>query len=277
MQGSPSCNRLAASTLLESCQTIDGSIRDAEDFLEDMRSVYAARLAMCEIVSAGSTVPQPCKSLDVSPGTNVHQTSGSKNIRRDQLGLCLQSLESKPQWWTSYSNSKQNAIVMCQAARVDIEKGKRAPRQFLSTANMVPDELINLYKSVVGTNADANAALSIAIKEAYDGLSKYALAVQMSKDRLMHDLEVSSAESQSFFEKLIKRMDTTVQLAISKIGSTVRAVESVAASLSEVSKSGRGRCGPKHSHLSLTCGRTFTKPTSIPRTWRKILEESFSR
>ena len=125
MQGSPSCNRLAASTLLDSCHTVDGSARNAEDSLEDIRSVYAAQLAICEIVSAGSAVPQTCKSLDASPGTNIHQTSGFTSIRRDQLGLCLQSLESKPQWWTSYSNSKQNAMVMCQAARVDIEKGER--------------------------------------------------------------------------------------------------------------------------------------------------------
>lgn len=125
LQGSPSCNRLAAYTLIESCQIVDDSTQNAEDSLEDMRSVYAAQLAMCEIVSAGSAVPQACKSLDVSPGVKIHQTSGFKQIRRDQLGLCLQSLESKPQWWTSYSNSRQNAMVMCQAARADIEKGKR--------------------------------------------------------------------------------------------------------------------------------------------------------
>ena len=120
MQGSPSCNRLAASTLLDSCHNIDGSIPTAEGSLEDMRSVYAAQLAICEIVSAGSAVPQPCKSLEV-----LEMNRGFKHIRRDQLGLCLQSLESKPQWWTSYSNSNQNAIVMCHAARVEIEKGKR--------------------------------------------------------------------------------------------------------------------------------------------------------
>ena len=125
MQSSPSCNRLATSTLLDSCQSVDGSSQNAEVSLEDVRSVYAAQLAMCEIVSAGSTVPQTCKSLASPLGTDVHQMSGFKSIRRDQLGLCLQSLESKPQWWTSYSNSKQNAMVMCQAARVDLEKGKR--------------------------------------------------------------------------------------------------------------------------------------------------------
>ena len=125
LQGSPSCNRIATSTLLDSCHSLDGTKKNAEDSLESVRSVYAAQLAICEIVSAGSTVPQTCKSLDTSSETNIHQIRGSNTIRREQLGLCLQSLESKPQWWTSYSNSKQNAMVMCQAARVDIEKGRR--------------------------------------------------------------------------------------------------------------------------------------------------------
>ncbi|KAF6230869.1 hypothetical protein HO173_010985 [Letharia columbiana] len=221
MQSSPSCNRLAASTLLDSCHTIDDWNRNAEDSLEDIRSVYAAQLAMCEIVSAGSAVPQACRSLDVSRGTNVQQTSGFKSIRSDQLGLCLQALESKPQWWTSYSNSKQNAMVMCQAARVDIEK----------------DELIKLHKSAVEINADANAALLRTAKEVNDGLnqlqSNFALAKQMFQDQLMHDIEVSSTKTESFFEKLVKGMDTAVQSTLSKMASTVRAMDLNAASLSE--------------------------------------------
>ena len=216
-----------------------------------MRSVYAAQLAMCEIVSAGSAVPQACKSLDVSPGVNIHQTSGFKYIRRDQLGLCLQSLESKPQWWTSYSNNRQNAMVICQAARVDIEKGKRPHIGVCIPLTYFPDELIKLHKSALETNADANAALSRATKEAHDGLNQlqtnFVLAKQLFQDQLMHDLEASSAKTQSVFEKLVKGVDTAVQLTLTKMGLTVRAMESDAASLSEVSQSGRSRCTPTRS------------------------------
>lgn len=242
MQRSPSCNRLAVSTLLDSCHTIDGSGQSAENSLEDVRSVYAAQLAICEIASAGSAVPQACKSLDVSPGTNIHQSSGFKSIRRDQLGLCLQSLESKPQWWTSYSNSKQNAMVMCQAARQDIERGK-CPCPILSSSNLALDEQIKLHKSLVETSADANAALSRAVKEAIDGYnqlrSNFALATQMFQDQLIHDLDVSSSKTQSTFERFIKGMETAVESTLSRIGLTVRAMESDAASVSEVSQSGR--------------------------------------
>lgn len=140
MNNAPSCNRLAASTLLESCQSIEGSTTGAESALDDVRSLYAARLAMCELVSAGSTIPSQCKPLQpLSAGSKQRgrksaeangngRPPGVTGIESRQLSQCLQSLESRPQWWTSYSNSRQNAMVMCQAVRADIEKGQSARR-----------------------------------------------------------------------------------------------------------------------------------------------------
>lgn len=135
MQASPSCNRLAASTLLNSCQNIEEPAQNIEATLDDVRSIYAAQLAMCEISSTGSAVPQECKSLQPEneplglQDSQIHSSEDNmrskidRNIGKRQLSRCLRSLESRPQWWTSYSNSRQNAMVMCQAARVDIEKG----------------------------------------------------------------------------------------------------------------------------------------------------------
>jgi hypothetical protein len=135
MQNAPSCNRLAASTLLDSCQSIEGSTAGGESFIEDIRSVYAVKLAVCEIVSAGSTVPSHCipfRSASAESrqrgrggaGANGRGKPPANDIESRHLSQCLQSLESRPQWWTSYSNSRQNAVVMCQAVRADIEKGK---------------------------------------------------------------------------------------------------------------------------------------------------------
>ena len=123
MQAAPSCNRLAASTLLDSCHSIDGSKHDAEASFENTRSIYAAQLAMCEIMSAESAIPQACEALTPALYSKRHKATSIKSIDKVQLSQCLQSLESRPQWWTSYSNSRQNAVVMCQAARLDIEKG----------------------------------------------------------------------------------------------------------------------------------------------------------
>ena len=136
VQKSPSCNRLATSTLLESCQKVDDSAPGTEENLEDVRSAYAARLALCEISSTGLAIPSDCRTL--MPADHLEGKSGLEwisgsvraksaafgNIGNRQLSQCLRSLESRPQWWTSYSNSRQNAVTICQAARVDIERGK---------------------------------------------------------------------------------------------------------------------------------------------------------
>ena len=119
METLPSCHRLSTATLLDSCQSIDGSKPDASGEIDDIRSIYAAQLAMCEISGAGSSNPSPCKAL-APKGDSKARRYPSK----DEISQCLQALESRPQWWTSYSNNKQNAIVICQAARVDIDKGK---------------------------------------------------------------------------------------------------------------------------------------------------------
>lgn len=133
MQASPSCNRLAALTLLNSCQTIEGSAHDHEGSLDDIKSTYAAQLAICEISITGLKIPQECEPLnlivDKDRIRSGHSSEGSakpgsgKKIRKRHLSQCVRSLESRPQWWTSYSNSRQNAVVMCQAARADIDKG----------------------------------------------------------------------------------------------------------------------------------------------------------
>lgn len=135
MQSSPSCNRVAAATLLNSCQSIEESTHDVEASLEDIRSIYAAQLAMCEISGAGLTIPHECRLLKtVNEPLGLRGSKGAPSegnvkfgiygsIGKRELSQCLQSLESRPQWWTSYSNSRQNAVVMCQAARVDIERG----------------------------------------------------------------------------------------------------------------------------------------------------------
>lgn len=143
MQSSPSCNRLATSTLLTSCQSIEGSNANTEGLLDDLKSIYAAQLAVCELTGAGSAIPQHCGSLMWSEtftgkrglrgilssrGETLHGNTRSRDIDQKRLNQCLKSLESRPQWWTSYSNSRQNAVVMCQAARIEIDKGLSASR-----------------------------------------------------------------------------------------------------------------------------------------------------
>ena len=149
LESSPSCNRLATSTLIKSCQSLGGSLETTgqesespEALLDNVKSIYAARLAVCELVEAGASVPAQCSPMtpkksarrqykfggylgrNGSPENGGGGAGGYSSVSPAQLSHCLKSLESKPQWWTSYSNGRQNAIVICQAVRIDIEKGE---------------------------------------------------------------------------------------------------------------------------------------------------------
>ena len=117
MQSAPTCNKLATSNLLSSCQSIEGSSPDRGSSLEGIKAAYAAQLALCELRNVGAEPPEQCRLVVFDNGT------ADLNLNSAELRDCLRSLESRPQWWTSYSNNIQNAVVMCRAARIEIEKG----------------------------------------------------------------------------------------------------------------------------------------------------------
>jgi len=142
MESSPTCNRLAALTLINSCKSLEPSSEDSkkkpDEVLDYVKSEYAARLAVCELIGATVTPPRECailipssnacvknrfKSLfqwhDEKPGDELCYPEAS----RSQFERCLRTLDSRAQWWISYSNARQNAVVMCQASRDAIEKG----------------------------------------------------------------------------------------------------------------------------------------------------------
>lgn len=130
LQTSPTCNRLAASDLITSCQLVESP--NSEALLEDLQSTYAAQLAICEISDVGLPIPSNCDTFALKVDRNKKKTlrKSQNNQRKSykiddkhQLSQCLQALESRPQHWTSYSNNRQNALIMCHAARIDIEKG----------------------------------------------------------------------------------------------------------------------------------------------------------
>ncbi|KAL8845408.1 MAG: hypothetical protein Q9176_000044 [Flavoplaca citrina] len=217
---SPSCHRLAAATLIRSCQSIDGSSLDPEESLEDVKSLYAAQRALCEIMDAGSKSPQDCRVFVPSHSaqssrkvtrTFTHAGSTTSKIK-GKLGLCLQALESRPQHWTSYSNNRQNAIVMCQAARIDIEK----------------DDLIRLHESLINTTSGASSALTqavVAVNKALLEQKRFATEIEQFQQQLMYDLELSKAQTQSYLRNFMSNVESAIQGTIKLFSEKMRRVE----------------------------------------------------
>lgn len=141
----PSCQKSAAQSLLNACSEIDhaSSMATGEGIdvmLEASKSVYAARLAICELGDADLFIPATCAHLKPMDAAQKHDglrfviynTFGKSNphkTQNDQAGLqqCLSSLSSNPIMWTSYSNARQNAVMMCHSMRAALDKGKYRP------------------------------------------------------------------------------------------------------------------------------------------------------
>ncbi|KAL9576094.1 MAG: hypothetical protein Q9212_007391, partial [Teloschistes hypoglaucus] len=245
LKASPSCHRLAASTLIHSCQTVDGSSTNSEGSLEDLKSVYAAQLAICEVTEAGSGPPRSCDAFLPKEQNRLSQTlnhgldqhKGLDSKLKSQLSICLQSLESRPQHWTSYSNNRQNAVIMCQAARIHVDK----------------DELIQLHQSMTKTASGADAALSRVVNAANEAMvrqEQFAKEVKRFQRQLMQDLEVSKSETQSFLQSLNKNVDLTFQGITKRLFARVEDVEREASKVQEALRSSTTEAEALQSNIS---------------------------
>lgn len=140
------CNKIATSMLMNSClQPAD----NGAPLLEALGTLYGTRLAVCELFNARADIPASCKPLVPTPEL-VTKATVKSFIRNGMLTdpslsfdaydsataaasqKCTKALYSKPQTWTSFSNSKQNSLAICQAMRVEIEKGQIAAISLIS-------------------------------------------------------------------------------------------------------------------------------------------------
>ncbi|KAL8948030.1 MAG: hypothetical protein Q9222_005746 [Ikaeria aurantiellina] len=244
MRASPSCNRLAAYTLIRSCQSVDGSTVDAEGSLEDRKSLYAAQLALCEIAEAGTKSPDNCRTfLPVSQSQTGQKASKIFNqqgllngMRKDRLGVCLKSLQSSPQHWTSYSNNRQNAVVMCQAARKDVDK----------------DDLIQTQKTMIDTASGATDVLGRAVNEANEAMLQqkaFGKEVEHLRQQVKQDLKATATETQSIIGTILKSLESAVQRSSEILLSKVRNIENQADEVEEALRTSVTRTGELRSNI----------------------------
>jgi hypothetical protein len=132
---------MAASHLMNECKMLehapDFAKNRPEVYLDNVKTEYAAKLAVCELLSAqplnNAVPPLHCDILVPSSRAcnkggwwSQAPTNTDKHCypehKEYQYSQCLKTLQSSPQYWTSFSNARQNAMVMCQASRDAIER-----------------------------------------------------------------------------------------------------------------------------------------------------------
>lgn len=235
MKSSPSCNRIAATRLVTSCQSVGGketSDPNTQESLDRIRSLYAARLAICELDGAGASAPAPCLPLTVSSPTtkpwfglsfkNKTPDISSDYIPKAIMEQCLKALESRPQWWTSYSNNRQNAMVICQAARIETEK----------------EELLNLHQSIVQSSVKLDDGLREALNNAAAQSARneaFVQAVQALQDKLIKDMEGLAPLLQRKVDGFLHDIELGVNKVTTSAATALGHVKNEAGSLGKVS------------------------------------------
>lgn len=141
----PSCQKLASAAILNSCSSLNhkstlSTDQGVDSMLEKAQSIYAARLAVCELIDVNAPIPDACNPFrptqrntrktgfrgyfnDNGPTDPIPYYKVYEDQTAQHLDLCASSLASKPQWWTSYSNARQNGLVMCYGMRAQVERG----------------------------------------------------------------------------------------------------------------------------------------------------------
>ncbi|QQK42626.1 Nuclear membrane fusion protein Kar5, putative [Penicillium digitatum] len=211
MKASPSCNRLAATKLVDSCQTFsdgkDSTQTESPERLDLFRSVYAARLALCEIDGTGTPMPPSCLPVTVSPPPQKNRfgflsrhrgsDSVSDEVPKELLEQCLRTLESRPQWWTSYSNSRQNALVICHASRIETEK----------------EELLDLHRSIAKSSLKLNIGIQEALQNATAQSAQqhsFIQAVQSLQEKIVAEMEVTNSVFKRTFNKFLQEIEAGI-------------------------------------------------------------------
>ncbi|KAL4908737.1 hypothetical protein BDW74DRAFT_173967 [Aspergillus multicolor] len=260
LNSSSSCNKLAATKLVSSCQAIGRGPEgpgdpDAYITLEFVRSLYAARLAICEISGAGRSVPIPCSSINGPPPTKrgfwgrstqviaPDDDDDDDQIQKAVLEPCLRDLESRPQWWTSYSNSKQNAVVICQASRAEIDK----------------EDILETYHSILQSSTKLSSGFHEALRMAAEESAKskaFAEAVELLRKDTLRSLEESTSS-------LIATVTHKLELALSPM------LERISSALE--------RLHLKHSTLEEDIENTQNSTMRLQHMLQYIYEESLSR
>ena len=89
--------------------------------------------------------------------------------------------------------------------------------------------MINLHKSSIRINRDADAALSQAVEHSRETLQRqheeFALIKQAIQKSLFEDIKTAGVEAQSMLGKLMSSLDTGLQTALTKMASTVKTLE----------------------------------------------------
>lgn len=131
LEDEPLCHRTATQILLNSCQVLDES--DSHEYNVQSGRIQrhhveslAASLAICDMEHR-FVIPPACSCLRMPALLDaVQDTTMKLEITSEQVGACLEALGQDHSHWNTWLSYRDTALLLCQASRIDIEKGASA-------------------------------------------------------------------------------------------------------------------------------------------------------
>ena len=234
MEQSSTCKRSATIKLFATCESLRSS-PNADVDLETVQNLYSAHLAICELDGAHANLPRHCRlglPSDASEIASFLREDGTRQLQR-----CLTDLQSRSQWWTSYSNNRRDAYILCKAMR-PFDQGRILLNQGRNLTNVWVDDFVRSLKNVVSTNEAVAQALDNFIKDVdrkTDDHRNFAATVDVFRRQLIHDLEESSTEVSNRFTDLISQADSAVKAILNRLAKSVREATAEVDGLTQVS------------------------------------------
>ena len=229
----PYCQKMAASSLIHSCATLQGKTSDdaetqgtSQDMnLGEEKTLYAARLAVCELSDSKVSVPKQCTSFIPTRETTkktgwfgylpvpgvwksiVRYPDYEQATKRDR-DACVQALYASNQAWHSYSNAGQDAVKLCHAVRGDIER----------------DEELQMHRGLtenVANVAEAMHHMDETIRIQEEAMDHLVIRTQQLTEDLLKDLP----ELRAMYRQTVIDLTGDVRLVATKVLEASSALE----------------------------------------------------
>jgi hypothetical protein len=231
----PYCQKMAASSLIHSCATLQGKTSDEEEpqgtsqdmnaTLGEEKTLYAARLAVCELSDSKVPVPKQCTSFIPTRETTkktgwfgylpvpgvwksiVRYPDYEQATKRDR-DACVQALYASNQAWHSYSNAGQDAVKLCHAVRGDIER----------------DQELQVYRGLtenVANVAEAMHHMDETIRVQEEAMDHLVIRTQQLTEDLLKDLP----ELREMYRQTVIDLTDDVRLVATKVSDASSALE----------------------------------------------------
>ncbi|KAK3070476.1 hypothetical protein LTR53_010402 [Teratosphaeriaceae sp. CCFEE 6253] len=235
IQGLPSCHRMAADALINSCATLEapkaqsghGMTSSTDSLLNAEHSLYAARMTACDLQRDQLPIPAACQDFvptqrstrkrvlkgffgSSGPSEATQAYPDYEAVTTVQLPRCIKVLhnEGKGQGWTAYIANFHGAKVTCNAMRTDIDK----------------DEHINLMRVLLKTTADVDGVLAGSRAEMVR-MAEQITDIQISARKYLVELHQAQADYQEVVAGYMADLQALADTGLDRMAASFQRVQ----------------------------------------------------